>query len=955
MDAQRFQRVEQLYHQALERPASERSAFLGKACAGDDALRQEVASLLDQPGEGLLDRPAWQSVSRYDSSDTMDGMIGRQIAHFEIVERLGEGGMGAVYKARDRHLDRDVALKVLLPEAVGNADRRRRFVREAKAASGLNHPNIVHIYDIDESEGELFIAMEYVAGKTLEQAIDRKGLTLREALRYAVPMADALAKAHAAGIVHRDFKPSNVMITGERTVKVLDFGLAKLMESESATSESAETVPMHEAGQTREGTVVGTAAYMSPEQAEGKPVDGRSDIFSFGAVLYEMLTGRRAFCGATRMATITSVLRDEPKPVGETRDTVPKELERVIARCLRKDPDRRFQHMEDLRVALEEVREESESGSAARPESPAAGTSRHKWIGAAVAVGLLALAVATTWKLGTANGVRGGLEAVQVTTVPGLAIGASFSPDGKQIAFSSNRNGWFEIYTKPSEGPGSDHQVTTDGNQAVEPAWSPDGKWIAYHSVAKHGLWMVPSGGGTPHRISEFGSAPAWSPDGRTLAFRSYETSSLALSDWPGDGESTIWIVAADGTNLQQLTQPRNPPGQHADPSWSPDGKRLIFASLNIVTMGFRGALFTVDVKSGDVKPVPAGGIWGAANPVFALDGKGVYFAGRPNIAGFNGVYYSAFSDGANPVELYRTKQAVPARISLSRDGKSLAFTRMVNASQIWLTDTSGKESKALYEDLVVRARIPNFSPDGSRLNYQVQSDDATLGVWLMNADGSNPTRVAPDLGNTNGASWASNGNALVCSFFGSGKLRFIWISLADGSRRVMEEQTRDMLRSHLTPDEKEFVYDFGSPRNIWKRPVAGGPARQLTFGRQRNWFPELSWDGNWIAYQVTEGDETQIAVIDRNGGQQRLLTSGPGKRFAHSFASDNRRIAYAGFENGAWNLYWIDRITGEHKQVTHFTAFGSFVRSPAWRPGTEQIAYEYSDVKGNIERLQLR
>jgi Tol biopolymer transport system component len=165
----------------------------------------------------------------------------------------------------------------------------------------------------------------------------------------------------------------------------------------------------------------------------------------------------------------------------------------------------------------------------------------------------------------------------------------------------------------------------------------------------------------------------------------------------------------------------------------------------------------------------------------------------------------------------------------------------------------------------------------------------------------------------------------------------------------------RDLLRSHLTPDEKDFIYDFGSPRNIWKRGVASGVAKQLTFDRQRTWFPEISWDGNWIVYQVTEGDDTQIAVMDRDGGQQRILTSGPGKHFAHSFASDNRRIAYAGFENGAWNLYWIDRITGEHKQITHYTAFGSFVRSPAWRPNTEQFAYEYSDVKGNIERLQLR
>ena len=249
-----------------------------------------------------------------------------------------------------------------------------------------------------ESDGELYIAMEYVAGKTLEQAIDRKGLPLREVLRFAVPMADALAKAHSAGIVHRDLKPSNVMITAERTVKVLDFGLAKLTDSGESSSESAETVAME--GQTREGTVVGTAAYMSPEQAEGKPVDGRSDIFSFGAVLYEMLTGRRAFTGATRMATISSVLRDEPKPVSEIRGAVPKELERIIARCLRKDPDRRFQHMEDLRVALEEVKEESESGAAAAPvKAPGAGGER-MWPAAVVLIvaGAARMEVSAAWR-----------------------------------------------------------------------------------------------------------------------------------------------------------------------------------------------------------------------------------------------------------------------------------------------------------------------------------------------------------------------------------------------------------------------------------------------------------------------------------------------------------------------------------------------------------------------------
>jgi Tol biopolymer transport system component len=371
--------------------------------------------------------------------------------------------------------------------------------------------------------------------------------------------------------------------------------------------------------------------------------------------------------------------------------------------------------------------------------------------------------------------------------------------------------------------------------------------------------------------------------------------------------------------------------------------------------MGFRGALFTVEVNSGEVRPVLVGISWGAASPVFTPDGNGVYFAGRPSLTGSNGIYYATLSFPPKVVELVRTRQAVPARLALSRDGNTLAFTRMVNASQIWVTDTAGRAPKPLYQDQVVRARIPNYSPDGTRLSYQVQSDDATLGLWVMDADGSNPSRIAPELGNTNGGTWDAAGTGMFCNFFGGTGGRFIWVSLKDASRRVVLENSNNMLRTHMTPDGKELVYDFGTPRNIWKRPATGGPPQQLTFSRQRTWFPEISWDSRWIIYQVTDGDDTQIAIMDRDGGQQRILTSGTGKRFAHSFAADNRRITYAGYSQGVWNLYWIDRITGETRKFTNNTAFGSFVRSPAWRPNSEEIAYEYSDVKGNIERVQLK
>jgi serine/threonine protein kinase len=295
-------------------------------------------------------------------------MVGRTISHYEVVEKLGEGGMGVVYKARDAHLDRFVAIKVLALEKVADAERKRRFVLEAKSASALNHPNIITIHDIASDHGLDFIVMEYVGGKALNQVIARKGLPVAEALKYAVQIADALATAHSAGIIHRDLKPGNVMVCGapERSgsVKVLDFGLAKLTDkSDSSDREFTGSMDPGDTPASAEGTIVGTVSYMSPEQAEGKKVDARSDIFSFGALLYEMVTGQRAFEGGSRLSTLSAVLREEPKPASQIVEGLPRELERIIVRCLRKNPERRFQTMADLKVALQELKEESDSGT----------------------------------------------------------------------------------------------------------------------------------------------------------------------------------------------------------------------------------------------------------------------------------------------------------------------------------------------------------------------------------------------------------------------------------------------------------------------------------------------------------------------------------------------------------------------------------------------------------------
>ena len=364
MDGDRWRRVDELYHAALDRPIAERSAFLREACAGDAELRRELESLLefDSQPDTLLETPAWNHLGPA-AAEAFNAPVfaaGTQVGAYRVAGRIGVGGMGEVYRATDTRLSREVALKVMAPQSDANPDWRQRFAREAQAASRLNHPNIVTIYDIGQDQGVHFIAMEYIPGKTLAQSIPPGGLLPSRTVRIASQIAAALVKAHAAGVIHRDVKPANIMITEEGLVKVLDFGLAKLRPVEAA-----DAAPPATTAATEIGTVLGSAAYMSPEQAAAKPVDARSDIFSFGLVLYEMLSGRRAFREDSRFSTMAAILHKEPPPLAPE---TPAALVEIVTRCLRKDPAARYATMAEVLAALEAVRAE---GSDSRADTQA--------------------------------------------------------------------------------------------------------------------------------------------------------------------------------------------------------------------------------------------------------------------------------------------------------------------------------------------------------------------------------------------------------------------------------------------------------------------------------------------------------------------------------------------------------------------------------------------------------
>ncbi len=386
----------------MESPAESRATYLQNLCGGDAELLAEVERMVEAAEHrtlrlGLLDAPAWQQMAPLlsESPRQIENRLapGTQLGPYRIMELLGTGGMGEVYRARDTRLGREVAIKVLGSPFPAKTDGYARLLQEARAVSALNHPNVLALHDICSENGTEFLVMELVRGKTLGQLIGNRGMAVNKAVKYAIPIADALARANMAGILHRDLKPSNIMITEEGVPKVLDFGLARAAESQNRN----DGQQIRLVTRASEQVVAGTAAYMSPEQAEGKKLDARSDIFSFGAVPYEMITGRRAFHGDSTASTLAAVLGREPEPPTRFAPQMPRELERIIQRCLRKDPNRRFHSVHDVKVELEEVREESDSGIEAA-QAPARKHRRMRRY-ATVAPAFVLMAAAAVWWL----------------------------------------------------------------------------------------------------------------------------------------------------------------------------------------------------------------------------------------------------------------------------------------------------------------------------------------------------------------------------------------------------------------------------------------------------------------------------------------------------------------------------------------------------------------------------
>ncbi|HEY0323233.1 MAG TPA: protein kinase [Pyrinomonadaceae bacterium] len=972
MTPERWQQVKELFHSALEIAPEKRATFLEKECAGHNSLRREVESLLSahERSGSFINTPAYVAAAEALSEDVAQLSAGARLGSYEVIKSLGRGGMGEVYLAEDERLGRKVALKLLPAAFTQSTERLKRFEREARAASSLNHPNIITIYEIGEEDGKHFIATEFIDGETLRERIRRASLKLEEALDTGLQVASALSAAHDEGIIHRDIKPENIMVRADRLVKVLDFGLVKLDAQEAVDSEAAT----HAIIKTSSGIIMGTAAYMSPEQARGLSVDARTDIWSLGCVLYEMVTGQSPFAGPTSGDTIVKILEHEPPSLSEAMPDAPVELQRIIRKALRKDREERYQSVKDLLVDLKNLKREPEHTTSPESSPSFFGGMRGRkgiitgalalLITAAIAVGVYKFlqrnSTATMQsKVADATVV---LKTTQLTTWPGLDLYPSLSPDGNAVAYVSDHNGAFEIYVKPLTPGARELQLTSDGGQDFQPAWSPDGKFIAYYSKGR-GIWVVPASGGTAKQLTEFGGHPAWSPDGSRIAFQSAPGTALdaTATGVPGP-PAALWIIPSQGGEARPLTQAGNPPGGHGNPSWSPDGKRIVFvvsdASSHI-------DIWNISADGTGLAQVTNRKNW-LYDPIYAPDGEHIYYGGVSDSGSF--VLYKlrvAPTNGeavGEPVEITNTGLARIKNLTISADGKKLAYSAPMmkgNLSSISLSTVSNEATGAplpITQDSSYRKNRPIFSPDGQKIAYVEFRGGANQDIWVMDTDGKNPTQLTTDPAVDWSPSWFPDNDRVAFESNRQGK-KMIWtVSLKSGREKLLVDPGRDLGWPQVSPDGKLISFNSieSGTTNIWVMPVEGGQPVQLTSEKLAG-FACWSPDSKFLAFEIAQDDSSQVAIIANNGGMLTQLTFNQGQNWPGGFSPGGDKIVFAGERNGVWNIYWVSRTTREEKQLTNYTKLNSYVRYPTWSPDGKLIVYEHSESAANIWLMELK
>ncbi|HET9178725.1 MAG TPA: protein kinase [Terriglobia bacterium] len=943
---ERWQEIERIYHAACEIDKNARAEFLTKACAGDESLRREVEFLLaqDEQAGDFLESPAIEVVAESLAKDEhLSGPakpsveIGAMIAHYRLAAKIGEGGMGEVYRARDTKLQRDVAIKILPHAMASDADRMARFEREAKVLASLNHPNIAAIYGLEESNGIRALVMELVEGETLAERIvgegsalprEPKGLPYTDALSMAKQITEALEYAHERGVIHRDLKPANVKITPEGAVKVLDFGLAKVLGGTSASPVHGQDAHATDQNSptlaTQPGMILGTAAYMSPEQARGQPVDRRCDIWAFGCVLYEMLSRRKAFDGETISDVLAAVLTKEPD-LATLPPTTPSGIQRLLRRCLVKDAKQRLRDIGEARIAIEEtlagdVGERSalpREGEALPYVPPQVSPLRRAlpWLATTLrrpgtngffgglAAGILIALIVAYWQMPILPPPRvSGYLQLTHNGLPKELVGT----DGSRLYLVETASGRLRNIAQVSVAGGEVGLIRVPSPVLHALNVSPDGSDLLFvnspSDSTEGALWAVPILGGSPRRLTDaIGYEGAWSADKKSLVYfrstdlyvangdgtkaRKIVTLPGALSAdpqtgtryvsgaWSPDGRQirftiidaktqseSIWQVSADGTNLHQLLPGWHPSAGECCGKWMPDGKYFVFQSQGQLWARRESGSFLR--KTGHEPVQITSGAVEYSTPLPSKDGRRLFA-----VAGFSRAELERY-DTKSQKFLPFLSGISAGGVSFSRDHQRVAYVSYPEGN-LWLSKADGRQRLQLtFPPMSVAA--PRWSPDGKQIAFAGELPNTPMQIYVMSADGGSPGQVTDGSRDYVDPTWSPDGASLVLGIA-------VW-AIESGVGGIYELNLKTRKETKL-PGSDGLWSPRRSPDGRYVTALTLDDKKMLLFDyKTRNWtelsslaqqgWQEWSHDGQYIFFWGTNGQSEpgiyRMRVSDR-------------------------------------------------------------------------------------------
>ena len=1003
-----WESLKEIFHAALALPADKRSAYLDQASNGDVALRQAVESLLKSHEEtnNFIDSPAYQAAADM-LVDGNELKTNQTVGHYRIVSLLGQGGMGRVYLAEDTRLHRKVALKILPVDLAADKDRLRRFEHEAFAAAALNHPNIAHIYEVGEDGETRFIVMEFVDGVSLREKIYRGNTELRKLLRFLQHVAEGLAKAHAAGIVHRDLKPDNIMITSDGHAKLLDFGLAKLIDQSHFPSRdnqiSTGITPQH----SQPGTVLGTVGYMSPEQAQGRvnEIDHRSDIFSFGCILFEAATHRKPFDGRDSLDSLHNIVHAPVPLVKDFNPSLPDELQRIVRRCLAKDPDKRYQSIKEVAIEIDELREDlkrlshlhdsthevvgsrpttsdatsresfgSQESPATTPVSTTPTASfevllseiKHHKTGAVLIASFTVLVIVAAgygaFKLIGSRTPNIDRSRMKISRLTGGRVGnavidgaAAISPDGKYVVFTTAESGKQALWVL---------QVSTSSLVQIAPpnaatyfgtTFSPDGELVYFTRVDEQdplgALYQVPVLGGTPRKILvNITSAITFSPDGSRIAFTRYAE----------PGESFVMAANVDGSGEEKLATRKQPQFFSAyGLSWSPDGE-LIACGVLMNSLNSPAQLIGVSTRGGVERILTSESFRDIFHVTWLGDGSGLVLSAAPEGSSRGvQVFLVSYPSGKSSRITNDLNSYGQSSLGLTADGRTIVTTQKESSLQIFVVDESKDSSQAvpISHGKYDGETGVTWTPD-SKIVYVTQSGE-NIDVWSMNSDGSNQRQLTFD-GEPKSYPAVSPDRRYVVFAGTRSTVGNLWRIDIDGSnpKQLLPTNTPAFFPV-VTPDSASVVFNSAHSGNLvlWKVGIDGGEATQLT--DTMSIFPAVSPDEKWVA-TFSEGEafggKPQIVIGPFTGGPAtRTFDISPGfvpdNHPVLRWTPDGSALTYVDESNGADNIWSQPVNGGPRKPLTNFKS-GSIL-SFAWSYDGKRLAMSRGPVSTDVVLLK--